>query len=206
VNRASIIILLAFLLWPSAAREEAAYDKSTRVAHIERTLAAFDAVTDEWLIDTYAYLYVVERNQCQAPLESLTVRCLLEAARRNCQHPVESFQDQCDRVSDVIITTRLSERHFISKGTRFRIVSEHTDYRRAILAELRRRYAALVTEMTMFYPSSGRDQDRTELARAIDGYCLTVSKMRSLSWQHCSAVIIWFIGTSGRIEDLGESQ
>lgn len=206
MNKASVFIVLAFLLWPSTANAEAAYNKSVRVAHIERTLAAFDAVTDEWLVDTYAYLYVVDRNQCHAPLESLTVRCLLEAARRNCQHRVESFQDQCDRVSDVIITTRLSERHFISKGTRFRIMSEHTNYRRAMLGELRRRYAALVAEMTMFHPSSRQDQDPTELARAIDGYCLTVSKIRSLSWQHCSAAIIWFIGTSGRIEYLGESQ
>jgi hypothetical protein len=200
-----ILLFLVLLAWPRAAGAEASHDRAARVAHLERALEAMEAVTDEWLIDTYNYLYAVERNQCQAPLQSMTCRCLLEAARRNCRQADRSRQERCERISDVIITTRISEDHFISRAARFRILSEHTDFRAALQGALRRRYAALVTEMTMSQPCSGRDQGRVEIAQAIDQYCRRAATTRRLSWQHCAGAIIWFIGTSGRLEGLGDS-
>ena len=146
--------------------------------------------------DTYNYIYAVERNQCQAPLRSLKIGCLLEAARRNCRQRKGAARHRCRLVSDAIVANRLSEARFVSRSVRYQIMKEHSDYRGKLLIELRRRYARLVTGLYLEAPVPAGVPTEA-LADAIDAYCLGVAGQRQrLSWSHCVAAIVWFIGTS----------
>ena len=78
------------------------------------------------------------------------------------------------------------------------IMKQHKSYRRALARELRRRYAALVTELSMTTLRSTRTPTDNALAVAIDDYCRDVAGTRDLAWQHCTAAVVWFIGTTGR--------
>ncbi len=185
-----------FALVPGPVSSEPVYARGPRTAYIADTLAAFEDTSAAVLADTQQYLYVVRRNQCRgATLASLEVGCLVEAARRNCRQQRRTSRSHCDAVSDVIVTNLLSENEFISRATRMDIMQAHKDYRAALTRELRRRYAALVTEMSLTTLRTSRP-DRADLAAAIDEYCRDVAGSRDVSWHHCTAAIVWFIGTA----------
>ena len=192
-------VLLAVSLWAAghgqwleADRPSDGYRKKT----IEQTLIALWAMDDREREDTYNYIYAVERNQCQAPLRSLKIGCLLEAARRNCRQRKGEARRRCRLVSDTIVANRFSEPRFLSRATRYRIMKEHRDYRAQLLAELRRRYARLVTDLYLRVPVAV-DRSAATLASAIDTYCLDITaRRRRLSWSHCVGAVVWFVGTS----------
>lgn len=193
MKRAAAIVVAAALLAPASHAGERAYDQSARVRYIAAALAAIRASSPEALAGTYRYLEGVERSQCKAPLHSLEINCILEAARQSCARRDEAERQRCHRVSDVIADVHLGAEQLLTREVRLAIMREHTEYRPVLERELRRRHAALVIEMTMKTPPSpGGDA----LAAAIDGYCRAVAGTRELSWQHCAAAIIWFIGTS----------
>ena len=177
---------------------------AARRATIERTLVALRSMGIREREDTYNYIYAVERNQCQAPLRSLKIGCLLEAARRNCRQRRGEARRRCRLVSDTIVANRFSESRFLSRATRYQIIKAHRDYRAQLLAALRKRYAQLVTDLYLKAPVSV-DASAAVLAAAVDGYCLDVAgQRRRLSWSHCVAAVVWFIGTSH--EGRGESE
>lgn len=190
---AAVVLTLA-----SPAAAQPVYEQEARADYVAGALDAIGSLSDQSLANTYQYIYVVNRNQCQAPTQSLVVACLVEAARRSCKQSDEAARDACQRASDVMVTNRLSEKQFLPRRVRFQIMNANTSYRRAMVAELRRRYAALVTEMTMTHLPTGAVGDRRALATAVEAYCRDSAATRDLSWQHCAAAIVWFIATSGR--------
>ena len=169
-----------------------------RVAYLAGLLAAVRATPQAALTNTSNYVYAVERNKCQAPSESLHVGCLLEAATRNCQQGDAAAREQCRRVSDVIVTNRLSEKTFLPDDVRYQIIGSRRDYRTQLARELHRRYAILVAELAMSPQFPGSAADDTALAAGIEGYCRAVAGSRELSWQYCAAAVVWFIATDGR--------
>ncbi len=180
---------------PAALGSPATPDHQRRQT-IQATLEALKSIDARERADTYNYLYAVERNQCQAPLRSLKIGCLLEAARRNCRQRRGPARRRCRLVSDVIVANRFSEPRFLPRSVRYRIMNEHRNYRTELLAELRRRYARLVTGLYLD-ASLAVGAPPEVLAQAIDTYCLDVAgRRRRLSWSHCVAAVVWFIGTS----------
>jgi hypothetical protein len=169
-----------------------------RVAYIASLLDAIAATPPAVLGTTSNYVYTVERNKCQAPDESLRVGCLVAAVTRNCAHGDSAARDQCNRVSDVIVTNRLSENAFISDDVRYQLMESRRDYRTALARELHRRHAVLVAELSMSPQFPGSAADPTALATGIEAYCREVSGTRELPWQYCVAALVWFIATDGR--------
>jgi hypothetical protein len=166
-----------------------------RVAYIAVLLDAIEATDQTALANTSNYIYVVERNKCQAPDEALHVGCLLEAAGRNCVQSTSALRDQCRRASDVIVTNRLSEKAFVPEAVRYQIMDSHRDYRTAFARELHRRYAILVAELAMSQAFAGSAANNAALAAGIERYCREIAGSRGLAWQSCVAAIVWFIGT-----------
>jgi hypothetical protein len=76
-------------------------------------------------------------------------------------------------------------------------MNKQRDYRTALARELVRRHALLVAEFAMSRHFPGSRADSTALAVGIDGYCREIAGTRDLSWQHCVAAVVWFIGTDG---------
>lgn len=166
-----------------------------RVAYIAGLLDAIAATDRGELTSTSNYIYAVERNKCQAPVESLHVGCLLEAAARNCSQRPGAARARCERVSDTIITNRLSERAFLSEDDRYRLMENQRDYRAAFERELLARYALVVAELVTSRHFPGSAVDSPALAAGIEGFCRALSGRRALSWQYCVAAIVWFVGT-----------
>ena len=169
-----------------------------RIAYIAGLLDAIEATDPTALANTSNYIYVVERNKCQAPDEALHVGCLLEAATRNCLQASSSLRDQCRRASDVIVTNQLSEKAFVPEAVRYQIMDSHRDYRTAFARELHRRYAILVAELAMSDAFPGSAANSTALAAGIERRCREVAGSRGMAWQSCVAAIVWFIGTGSR--------
>jgi len=194
----SALAILAALGATAQADAPVSPGKDGRVAYIAGLLDAIAASDPAVLANTANYIYVVERNQCQAPDESLHVGCLIEAATRSCAQGSAAQRAQCSRASDVIVTNRLSEKAFLPEDVRYQLMESHRDYRTALARELHRRYAILVAELSMSSYFPGTAASTTALAGGIEGYCREVSGTRALSWQYCVAAIAWFIGTDGR--------
>ncbi len=196
--RKTLLVAAALLLLPASGQTQEVYSSESRTHYIAQAIAALSDSPDEALRNLYRYIYVVERNGCRAPTESLRLDCMLEAARRNCKQPDASAHERCDRISDVMVINRLSESDFIPKRVAYQIMERQSDYRGALLDELRGQYAELVTELRTV---SGEDQqlaDAAKLSKAIDAYCVNHAPARNLTWQQCIGAIVWFIGTSGR--------
>jgi hypothetical protein len=119
------------------------------------------------------------------------------AAVRNCTQGEPAARDQCRRVSDVIATNRLSEPAFVPDDVRYQIMDSHRDYRAALGRELHRRYALLVSEFAMSRYFPGSNAGSAALGAGIEAYCRDVAATRALSWQYCTAAVVWFIGTDG---------
>ena len=141
---------------------------------------------------------MVEQNQCRAPLLSLKVDCLLEAARQNCRDKYETAQSACEQASDVMISNRLGATALISRTERLDLLESQgrRGFRQALENLLRTRYAGLVVEMSMSVEPAALGDD--QLPATIDSYCRTVSGTRELSWQHCASAVVWFVATADR--------
>jgi hypothetical protein len=197
VVRALIAALAAVVPCALARAEAPSPGRDQRVAYIAGLLDAIESIERTELTNTSNYIYAVERNKCQAPVESLHVGCLLEATARNCLSRQGAARERCNRASDVLVTNRLSETAFLPEDVRYEIMDKHRDYGAALARELERRYAIVVAELVMSRHFPGSAADRTRLAAGIESYCRELSSTRALPWQYCVAAVVWFIGTEG---------
>ena len=182
----------------AAGAEAGAEIDAQRASYVAGLLDAVAATPQAALANTSNYIYVVERNKCQAPDESLHVGCVVTAAVRNCAQGDAAARDQCRQVSDVIATNRLGESAFVPEDVRYQIMDSHRDYRAALGRELHRRFALLVAEFSMSPHFPGSAADHAALATGLTRYCRDVAGTRELAWQYCVAAAVWFIGTDGR--------
>lgn len=189
-----------------ASSETGPYGRISRVSEIAAALAALRAMSDGKLLNTYRYVQLIERSQCRAPLLSLKVDCLLEAARRSCRSTQAEARKMCERASDIMITNRLGANVLIPQEERLDLMKTkgQSTFREVFEKELRTRYASLVVEMAMAVPPAGLKGDA--LAATIDTYCRRISGRREISWQHCASAIVWFVATSDRQDVPGKEK
>jgi hypothetical protein len=197
MNRLYITAVCVTALCAPARADAPSPGRDQRVAYIAGLLDAIESTEHTELTNTSTYIYTVERNKCQAPVESLRVGCLLEAAARNCRQRPAAAQKRRERASDVIITNRLSETQFLPEDVRYQLMDNHRDYRSAFERELEGRYAVLVAELVTSPHFPGSRADNTALSAGIEGYCRELAGRQALSWQYCVAAVVWFIGTQG---------
>jgi hypothetical protein len=193
-------LLLLALLWTPARADEPARPpppREQRIAYITAVLEAIRASDPTALADATKYITAVERNKCRAPEQSLRVGCLLEAVAQRCRQSDATARERCQRVSDVIVTNRLSEPVFVPKDVRYKLLNENRDYKVALARELHTQYASRVAEWAMSRHFPGTGASSAALAAGIDGYCGEIAGTRELSWQYCVAAIVWSIGTDG---------
>ena len=191
----ALIIVACMVAVARAEPPAAAARRDARVAYIAQALEAIRASDPTTVADTAKYITAVERNNCRAPEQNLRLGCLLEAVAQNCRQRDAAARERCQRVSDVVVTNRLSEPVFIPKDVRYKLLDENRDFRLALARELRAQYAVRVAELTMSRHFPGAAASDGALATAIDGYCTDVAGTRELSWQYCVAAIVWYVGT-----------
>lgn len=169
------------------------YARTARVTYIEATIAALRATTPETLAKTEDYVGYIERNRCRSTFDRLRIECMINAAARRCRGDEEQRQ-RCLLFSDIIIANRTSAKRFISTSERYGIMKRHRRFRQELRSELRRRYAALVTNFVLACDFDCAADNLQCLAGGIDDFCRANADARALAWQYCVAAITWSIG------------
>lgn len=193
-----IIATLASILPSFSAHADKPYVDTNRVAYVASVFRAFRETKNQNIYNTYRYIRVADKNNCRSSLLDLRVECLLSFANKNCAEigGVE-LKGRCKLFSDIIVVNKLSEKSFIKKSERYRILtSAGQDYREAIDSRLQQKYARLVTQFSLEEGAGCQSEDFDCMAKALDQFCLDYTNSQNLSWQYCVSASLWFIGTS----------
>jgi hypothetical protein len=174
------------------------YLDDNRVAYISSVLQAFSKTKLQDIFNAYSYISVVDNNNCRSSLSDLRVECLLSFAEKNCKEMSSAeLKDRCELYSDIIIVNKLSEKAFIDRSERYRILKNAGyDHRTAIANRLQQKYARIVTQFSLTEAAKCDNNDIECLAKGLDQFCLDYTNSQSLSWQYCVSATLWFIGTS----------
>jgi hypothetical protein len=184
-----------------------------RVEHVSRALAAVRGLGPAGRDRLDRELYAAARAQCRADTAMPAVTCLIAAARRVCAtetaEAAETDRARCEAAADVVVTNLRASKAMVDEATRLRLARGSTDYRAALAAQLRRRYAILAAELVLRGASPAREAAAIDpLASQIDELCAHRDReihacapgdtacVASLSWSRCVAALVWFIGGS----------
>jgi hypothetical protein len=164
------------------------------VATISRALSAVRDLGAARRSQLERDIYQAARTRCHADRAQPAPPCLATAAAALCDGDAS-----CEAAADVVATNTRAESDWIDEATRARLVSLSGDYRVAVNAELRHRFAALAAELAL---AGGRD------AAAIDRLCRDRDRVvhvchgddptcvPSLPWSRCVAALVWFVGSA----------
>ena len=176
------------------------YLDDNRLAYISSVLQAFSKTQLQDIFNTYRYIGVVDNNNCRSSLSDLRVQCLLSFANKNCKVTNSAkLKDNCELYSDIIIVNKMSEKAFIDRTERYRILKNAGyDHRTVIANRLQQKYARIVTQFSLTEAANCDNEDFNCLAKGLDQFCLDYTNSQSLSWQYCTSAMLWFIGTSNK--------
>jgi hypothetical protein len=206
-RRIALAAMIAALPWRGVG--VAAGEPLPRAAHVARALTAVRGLGADGADELDRALYSAARSQCHADTARPTVTCLIEAARAVCAAPGAAGGDRarCEAAADVAITNLRGQAALIDEATRIRLVRGSADYRAALAAELRRRYAVLAAELVLAGSAAALGSAASgDEARAIDELCAHRDRalhaceaqdaacVPSLPWSRCVAALVWFVG------------
>jgi len=194
----SAFLILCGFIFTSTSYAEKPYLEENRVNYISKVLQSFSETPNNRLSNTYSYINVIENNNCRSSLSDLKVECLLSFAKNSCGELRDTkSKNNCELYSDIIVVNKLSEKTFVNRTERYRMLKNTSyDFRTAMANRLQQKYARIVME---FYLTKESDCDNNNfncLAKGLDQFCLNYTNTNSLSWQYCMSASIWFIGTS----------
>ena len=192
------LIVSAGMIVSSTCNASKPYLDDNRVDYITSVLQAFSKTKSQDIFNAYRYISVVDNNNCRSSLSDLRVECLLSFADKNCKETSSAeLKGRCQLYSDIIIVNKLSEKAFIDRTERYRILKNAGyDHRTAITNRLRQKYARIVTQFSLAEAANCDNEDFQCLAKGLDQFCLDYTNSQSLSWQYCVSATLWFIGTS----------
>jgi hypothetical protein len=197
-RNANVIAAVIAALGAATAAPSAA-EPAGHGGYVARALAAVRGLGPAGCEELDRALYSAARSQCHADTATPTVDCLIGAARAACASAAD--RARCAAAADVAITNLRAQAAFVDDATRIRLVRGSADYRAALAAELRRRYAVLASELVLA-GATGDD------AQAIDALCAQRDRtlhacqagdaacVPSLPWSRCVAALVWFVGGS----------
>lgn len=189
----ALVASLALSADTMRAEDTLSYTRDARVEHIGIALSAIDTLGPNGVDALYREVLQGSREVCRADFSEPTISCLLVMAKEHCETKPAAEQAHCMVLSDVIVTNMLSEKEFVSDADRLALMNEGDNFRNAMIAELRLRYAPLVTGLAL---SPGFNSGEG-LAPAIDEFCEVYASTRYMVWQRCVSAVVWYIGTEG---------
>lgn len=195
-----VFLILLGLSVNTHSHADKSYLQKNRIGYVSNVLQAFTDTPVNTILNTYRYINVIENNNCRSSLSDLKVECLLNYAKENCKETRSAkSRANCELYSDIIIVNKLSEKTFVDRTERYRMLRNSSyDYRTAMTNRLQQKYSKIVTD---YYLREGADCDNKDfecLAGGLDKFCLDYTNTHSLSWQYCMSASLWFIGTSKR--------
>jgi hypothetical protein len=190
-----LTFITAISLCTGAAWGESSYTRSARRAYLSQVLDAATVMAAPQRRTLRAWVHSRALSRCRAGFEGLSTSCLHRAAKKHCERKKLKKQTSCSLVADLIVVNELSEREFVGKAERYRLMQEPDGFRAAILVELAGRYAELALEMALSpaYRRSGGN-----VLVATDEFCVARARHSTQHWQRCSAAIVWHVATTGK--------
>lgn len=197
---AILAAILGFGALAAIAPSPAHAEPLPRAAHIARALAALRALGAGGRDQLDRALYTAARERCRSADATPAAHCLITAARAACAGDPD--RPRCEAAADVIATNLRGSTTLVDEPTRMQLVRTSTDYRVALAAELRRRYATLAAELALHGGATG---DPGAEAASIDELCLHRDRevhvclpgdracVPSLPWSRCVAALVWFL-------------
>jgi len=194
------LLFLAAMLSSSTCFASKPYLDENRVAYVSSVLQAFSETPLQDILNTFRYISVVDNNNCRSSLSDLRAQCLLSFAKKNCNETSGAeAKENCELYSDVVIVNQLSEKAFINRTERYRILKNADyDHRTAIANRLQQKYAKIVTQFSLTEAANCDNENYACLAKGLDQFCMDYTNSQSLSWQYCISATLWFIGTSNQ--------
>lgn len=196
--------LLALLVAAAGARA-GGYAPEQRAAHVQQALTALVALgEDRDRLETA--LAAAARQRCGATGDQVPkLPCLLEVGAQLCRGGSYGGAEACAAAVDVMLVNLRSAGELVDEATRVRLVRGAADYHAALLAELRKRYAALAAEWLIEDPEAAAAAPAS--APSLDRFCArrdyrpkpprcdqpSETCVPSLSWQRCVAALAWFV-------------
>lgn len=200
------------------------YSAEERVAYVQRALSALAELAAPEAAGTAGTagsardrleteLALAARKRCGGGANQVPkLPCLLEVGAKLCQDGqdgkpagLSKTPETCAAAVDVMLVNLRSAGEFVDEATRVRLVRSATDYHAALLAELRKRYAALAAELVIEDPDATATLPAS--AASLDRFCArrdhrpkpprcdqpSATCVPSLSWQRCVAALAWFV-------------
>ena len=194
----SAFLILCSLMFNSSSYANEPYLEKNRVNYISNVLRAFSETPNNKLFNTYSYINVIENNNCRSSLSDLKVECMLSYAKNSCSEAQNTKSiNNCELYSDIIVVNKLSEKTFVNRTERYRMLKNtNDDFRTAMSNRLQQKYSRIVTEFYLTKKSKCDNKDFDCLAKGLEQFCLNYTNTNSLSWQYCMSASIWFIGIS----------
>lgn len=173
--------------------------------YVSRALTAVRALGPAGRDDLDRALYDTARSQCHADAAPPSAACLIDAGRAACARAAD--RASCEVAADVVAANLRGQNALVDEATRIRLVRGSADYRAALAAELRRRYAVLAAELVLAGPGAapGATPGAGDEAQAIDELCQRRDRalhacqagdaacVPSLPWSRCVAALVWFV-------------
>lgn len=197
--RVALAAFAALVAFAGAAGDAAA--ESGHAAYVSRALTAVRALGPAGRDELARALYSAARSQCHADAAVPPAACLVDAGRAACARAAD--RASCEAAADVVAANLRGQNALVDEATRIRLVRGSADYRAALAAELRRRYAVLAAELVLAGPRAAPGAG--DEAQAIDELCLRrdsalhacqagdAACVPSLPWSRCVAALVWFV-------------
>ncbi len=184
-----------------ACSENTPYLKDSRIDYIANSLLAMQATKPHILENTRQYISVVDTNNCQSDLLRLRLNCLMSFAEKNCKSLKEKqTRTACKYYSDIIVSNRLGEKLFLSKGEEYRLAKTHSsaELKAARSQKLRQKYASIATQFILSESSNCKIKDHTCMATGLDEFCASYTNKHNLSWNYCVSATLWLMSSRSK--------
>lgn len=180
-----------------------------RVRAIAASLAALETSGDAG-VALEAELATALRSRCGADPSAASWPCALATGRAVCEARPANARASCAAAADVVLVNLRAASDWVDEATRVRLVRGATDYHRALLSELERRFAALAAELVLEERTLAAELGEragASSAAVLDRFCArrdyrprpprcqaaAATCVPPLSWQRCVAALVWAI-------------
>lgn len=182
---------------------------AARVRAVAQALAALAAASDGGRA-LEAELAVALRSRCGADSGASSWSCALAVGRALCDARPAAERDRCGAAADVMLVNLRAANDWVDEATRVRLVRGASDYHRALLGELERRFAVLAAELVLeerVLAAELGERGGVASAPVLDRFCArrdhrprpprcnlpAATCVPPLSWQRCIAALAWSV-------------
>ncbi len=182
---------MIFLLVLSSFANEV-FDHQSRVQKISNTIEAIFSTPKQQLNNTKELIQQETYRICRSSLLSLKLPCYIDQGKKFCNSFTESEYENCLLYMDLFTINFLSQKSFISKREKYKIIKKYKNFKKVFNEKLLSRYGELSTIYALNkHFKCGLDKLDC-FSKGLDHFCREYSDKGKLTWQSCVGAVIEF--------------